>query len=507
MFVAVSQLFHGRHQGAPRTLRGANGRSTDTYRRTVGPAVPKDAEGAYESASGRVCWQRYSALRAAADSESSPKDASQRVHSSLSSTGKGEHSKHMRLETKVVHAGSHPEEYTTDPYGRTVVNPPVYHASTVLFPNVAAKDFASKDWPFRGFSYGRHGTPTHWALEEAFAALEGGDNACCVSSGVAACNAALLAFLRSGDHIMVADTVYEPTRLFCNSFLARFGVETTYYDPAAPVESLEPLFKPKGRTKVVFVESPGSLSFEVQDVRAVSELAHAHGAVVVMDNTYGPTLFQPFAADVDVSYNAATKYIGGHSDLMMGLIACSRETYRKVKRSVMELGCPPGPDDCYLALRGLRTLTVRLKQHEQNGLVVARWLETRPEVARVIHPLLPSHPQHDLFKRDFRGANGLFTIQLRDVYSQKAVNAFVDSLKLFGLGFSWGGYESLILPIDINAVRTVTKFKYGDGYGPTLRLHVGLEDPQDLCEDLAQGFAVLDAVAGLAGEVARTPPR
>ncbi|KAK4532700.1 hypothetical protein CCYA_CCYA13G3557 [Cyanidiococcus yangmingshanensis] len=439
----------------------------------------------------------------ALESAEPPTDETQpKSHSSLSYTGKGEYTKHMRLDTKTVHAGSHPEEYSTDPYGRTVVNPPVYHASTVLFPTVAAKEYASKDWPLRGFSYGRHGTPTHWALEEAFAALEGGDNACCVSSGVAACNAALLAFLRTGDHVLVADTVYEPTRLFCDRFLARFGVETTYYDPTTPMESLEPLFKSNGRTKVVFVESPGSLSLEVQDIPAVSALAHTRGAVVVMDNTYGPTLFRPFEAGVDVSYNAATKYIGGHSDLMMGLIACSRETYRKVKRSVMELGCPPGPDDCYLALRGLRTLTVRLKQHEQNGLVVARWLEARPEVARVIHPLLPSHPQHHLFIRDFRGANGLFTIQLRDMYAPNAVNAFIDSLKLFGLGYSWGGYESLILPIDINAVRSVAKFKYGDGYGPTLRLHVGLEDPHDLCEDLAQALVVLNKVAGVVGDAA-----
>ena len=396
----------------------------------------------------------------------------------------------------MVHAGSHPEEYTTDPHGRTVVNPPVYHASTVVFPTVASKNFASQEWPLRGLSYGRHGTPTHWALEEAFAALEGGDNACCVSSGVAAGNAALLAFLSAGDHVLMVDSVYEPTRLFCDRFLRRFGVGTTYYDPVCSADDMEQLFREHTNTRVLFVESPGSLSFEVQDVPALAAVAHRHNAVVIMDNTYGPTLFHPFEGGVDVSYNAATKYIGGHSDLMLGLIACSRATYIAVKRSVIQLGCPPGPDDCYLALRGLRTLNVRLKQHEQNGLVVARWMEARAEVRRVVHPLLPSHPQHALFQRDFRGANGLFGFQLIGGFSQRAVDAFVDALQLFKLGYSWGGYESLVLPTKINTVRTATQYRYGDGYGQTIRLHVGLEDPEDLIADLQRAFEALHAANG-----------
>ncbi|KAA8499182.1 putative cystathionine beta-lyase [Porphyridium purpureum] len=392
------------------------------------------------------------------------------------------------MATKLIKGGHAPHLWTTDEYGRSVVNPPVYHASTVTFPTMKALRYASSDWPFTGLWYGRHGQPTSWALEEAFAVIEGGHNACAVGSGVAAANASILAFVEAGDHVLMTDAVYDPTRSFCDKFLKRFGVDVTYYSPATPVDNLRSLFKP-GKTKVLFCESPASLSFEVQDLPALCELAHELGAKVIVDNTYGPTLYQPLALGADVSYNAATKYIGGHSDIMLGLIACTEQTYRPVKLSVAMLGCPPGPDDCYLALRGLRTLGVRLRQHEKNALEVANWLETRPEVARVIHPGLQSHPQHELFKRDFSGSNGLFTFQLKAEFAQDAVDRFIDGLALFSIGFSWGGFESLIMPCNINSARSVDTFQYDDHtYGKTLRLHIGLEDTADLIKDLTAAF-------------------
>ncbi|KAK4522458.1 hypothetical protein GAYE_SCF06G2761 [Galdieria yellowstonensis] len=390
--------------------------------------------------------------------------------------------------TKVIKAGHNPKEWTTDPLGRSFVNPPVYHASTITFPTVEAYREAAKDYPFTGLWYGRHGTPTAWALEEAFATIEGGYKACAVASGVAAINAALLAFLRSGDHVLMTDAVYDPTRSFCEEFLKRFGVEVTYYDPIISGEELENYLQ--NNTKIVFVESPASLSFEIQDIPMISKVAHKHGAIVVMDNTWGPTLFQPFQCGVDVSINAATKYIGGHSDLMLGLIACSQETYRSVKLSVKSLGCPPGPDDCYLALRGIRTLAVRLKQHEKNALVIAQWLEQQPQVAKVMHPALVSHPQHELWKRDFSGSCGLFGFQLKRHYSQRAVDNMLNHFKLFSMGFSWGGFESLILQTNIHSVRSIRKWNLQEGI--TLRIHAGLEDVNDLIKDLKQGLERLE---------------
>mmetsp|Transcript_16134 Transcript_16134/g.32648 ORF Transcript_16134/g.32648 Transcript_16134/m.32648 type:complete len:480 (-) Transcript_16134:495-1934(-) len=433
---------------------------------------------------------------------SSVSDNGKGGHSSMQTSGKGEPWRRYREATRVVKGGYRPDEWTTDPYGRSVVNPPVYHASTVVFPTVDSLRAAAADWPFTGLWYGRHGSPTTFALEEAFATIEGGDNACVAASGVSAVNAALLAFLRAGDHLLMTDAVYDPTRSFCDRFLQRFQVETTYYSPTASADEIRSLIR--DNTKVIFVESPGSLSFEVMDIRAISAVAHQRGVKVIMDNTYGPTLFKPFDNGVDVSINAATKYIGGHSDIMMGIIATSRETYRDVKKSIAMLGCPPGPDDAYLALRGLRTLSVRLKQHGENGLALAKWLETRPEVARVMHPALPSHPQHELFQRDFAGPAGLFSFQLRE-YPTHAVNALVDGMELFSIGFSWGGFESLILPIDINSVRSVDKWQYGDGYGATIRLHAGLEDVADLMEDLERGFTRLNE-ASEAGAAAYSSP-
>lgn len=413
-------------------------------------------------------------------------------HSTLRTSAKNkEFDPDANIDTKIIHGGVHKDEWTTDPLKRSVVNPPVYHCSTVTFPTVESLKFASSDWPFTGMWYGRHGNPTTFALEEAFAAIEGADNACLTSSGVAAVNASILAFVQSGDHILITDAVYDPTRSFCNAFLSRFGVQTTYYPPTSTPEQLEKLIKPN--TKLVLVESPASLSFEVMDVPAISEVAHAHGLHVLIDNTWGPTLFQPFEHGCDVSINAATKYIGGHSDLMMGIVAAKDpDTYRKVKQSIVELGCPPGSDDAYLALRGLRTLGVRLKQHGANGLVIAKWLEKRPEVVRVMHPGLESHPQHELFRKQFKGSAGLFGFQLEERYTEAAVEVMLDGMKLHSMGFSWGGFESLLMHTHINDYRTVAEWKYGDGYGETMRIHVGLEDVNDLIKDLEEGFERLN---------------
>lgn len=413
------------------------------------------------------------------------------AHSTLQLSGKNAELSDLKSDTKVVHAGVHKDEWTTDPLKRSVVNPPVYHASTIVFPTMSAFRQAASDWPFTGMWYGRHGNPTTFALEEAFAAVEGGDNACLTGSGVAAINASLLAFVQAGDHVLITDAVYDPTRVFCDKFLARFGVSTTYFSPTASPDHVASLLRPN--TRVVLVESPASLSFEVMDVAAIAERAHARGAKVVIDNTWGPTLFAPFEHGCDVSINAATKYISGHSDLMMGIIAVKDiETFRVVKNSVSELGCPPGSDDAYLALRGLRTLAVRIRHHGQSGLRIARWLEKRPEVVRVMHPGLESHPQHALFMKQFKGSAGLFGFQLKEGYSQKALDIMLDNMRLHAIGFSWGGFESLLTQNHINSKRSVDTWKYGDGYGQTLRINVGLEDVSDLIRDLEEGFERLE---------------
>lgn len=399
----------------------------------------------------------------------------------------------VRPDTKLVHGGTHKEEWTTDPLKRSVVNPPVYHCSTVTFPTVESLRFASSDWPFTGMWYGRHGNPTTFALEEAYATMEGADNACVTSSGVAAVNASLLAFVKAGDHVLITDAVYDPTRSFCDNFLKRFDVHTTYFSSTASPDAIEALIKEN--TKLILLESPASLSFEIMDVPAVAERAHKHDVVVMIDNTWGPTLFNPFENGCDVSISSGTKYIGGHSDLMMGLVSSnSPDIYRRIKMSVAEIGCPPGSDDAYLALRGLRTLAVRLRQHEKSALKIARWLEEREEVIRVMHPALPSHPQHDLFKKLFTGSCGLFGFQLREGYTTKAVDAMLDGMRLHSMGFSWGGFESLLMPNNINSSRSIDTWKYGDGYGQTMRIHVGLEDVDDLLQDLHDGFARLTGV-------------
>jgi cystathionine beta-lyase len=383
----------------------------------------------------------------------------------------------LSIDTLLAHSGGDP----VDRQG--AVNPPVYRASTFLFPTVA-------DWEgsrvherrFDVIRYGQLATPTTLAFEEAMAALEGGYRSMLVPSGLAAVTVALQGLVKAGDHILVADTAYVPTRIFCDRVLKRFGVETTYYDPLIGA-TIDTLFR--ANTRLVFLESPGSMTFEIQDVPAIANAARARGILTLLDNSWAtPYLLPAFAHGVDVSILAATKYIGGHSDVMMGTITTTEALYDRVRSEVAELGLCVSSDDAYLALRGLRTLSVRLERHQRNATQVAEWLSARPEVARVTYPVLPNAPGHALWKRDFRGASGLFGVELRPV-AKPAVDAFLDSLELFGMGASFGGFESLAVPMDPRPYRTATRWAHD---GPLIRLHVGLEDPNDLIADLARGF-------------------
>lgn len=383
-------------------------------------------------------------------------------------------------QTRLTHAGNRP----ADNHG--VINPPVYHASTILFPTVAEFKAAAAD-RFARPSYGRYGTPTTYALEEAMAALDETDRAIALPTGLAACTMSLLAFLKPGDHLLMVDTVYGPVRVFCDRVLAGFGIATTYFPPEVGSE-IERLIRPE--TRVVYLETPGSSTFEMQDVPAIAAAAHAAGAVAILDNTWAtPLFFKPFRHGVDVAIQAATKYISGHSDVMLGIITTREELWRKIKATAHGFGHAAAPDDCYLALRGLRTLAVRLARHQENGLALARWLAARPEVDRVLHPALPQDPGHALWRRDFAGASGLFGVVLKPV-PESAVAAMLDSMRLFGMGYSWGGYESLILPADMTGMRTATSWPAG---GPLLRIHAGLEDVGDLQADLEAGFRRLAA--------------
>jgi len=390
----------------------------------------------------------------------------------------------MRQDTLITTAGRDPES------NHGIVNPPVYHASTIISSTLAEfRELRTRRGEKDVFTYGRHGTPTHQALETAAAALLGGDRSVCLGSGLAAINAAMLAFLRSGDHVLMVDTVYGPTRGFCDNFLGRFGVETTYYDPTIGADIKDLI---QGNTKIVYMESPGSLTFELQDVRVIADEAHKRDCVVMIDDTWSSgVFFKPFEHGVDVSVIASTKYIVGHSDVMMGIITTTDEYWERIKRSAAALGASSGPDDVYLALRGMRTIGVRMRQHHENGLKLAQWLEERPEVDRVLHPALSSNPHNELWKRDFTGACGLFGVVLKP-YPEVALAAMLDELELYGMGASWGGFESLILLTNPASTRTVAKDQW-EKDGPTLRIHAGLEDPEDLIADLKKGFERLNA--------------
>ena len=365
------------------------------------------------------------------------------------------------------------------------VNTPVYRTTTILHPNLASLKAELTEGKRKKFAYGRLGTPTTTSFEEAMSALEGAARTVSLPSGLNAITTAILAVCGAGDHLLMTDNCYGPTRRFCNTTLKRMGIEATYFDPLIGA-GIENLFRPN--TKAVYCESPGTLTFEVTDIPAVAEVAHRHGALVLMDNTWAtPVYFPALKRGVDLSIQAGTKFIGGHSDVMIGTIAVREEHAKRLVTFVNELGLYASGDDCFLALRGLRTLPVRLQRHQENGLALATWLTRRPEVSRVLYPVLEGDPGHALWKRDFLGASGLFGVILKPV-SDKAIAAMIDGLKHFGIGYSWGGYESLIIPAEF--VRTARPFQ---AEGPMIRIHTGLEDVGDLIADLEAGFARMAA--------------
>jgi cysteine-S-conjugate beta-lyase len=380
-----------------------------------------------------------------------------------------------KFDTKVVSGGRNPA------WTLGIVNPPVFHASTCVFATVAEFEDACKN-PDDGLYYARRGTPTVWALESALQDIEPGSAGVKVcASGVAAITVALLSALKSGDHILISDSAYEPTRTLANGLLKRMNIEATYFDPMIGAE-IKTLFK--ANTTAVWVESPGSLTFEVQDVPAISAVAHAHGACVLMDNTWATSLFYPaHARGVDIVMQSLTKYVGGHSDILMGAVSANAAWWPRLKSTFLAMGQCAGPDDVFLALRGLRTMALRLKQHEQSALTVAHWCAKQPQIMRVLHPALPSCPGHDVWQRDFSGSSGLFSIQLA---AGGNVAAMLDHLAHFSMGFSWGGFESLALPCHLGKANR--SLKHWDDGGPLIRLHIGLENVDDLLADLDAGL-------------------
>ena len=381
----------------------------------------------------------------------------------------------MQPDTEVAHLGRDPKQHLG------AVSTPVYRASTFLFESVADLEAAVRG-EYPGITYGLDGLPTVRDLQAAMSELEGGHASLAVPSGLAAVTLALLGTAQAGDHVLVTDAVYGPTRRFCDNQLKRFGIEVTYYDPllGAGIER-----EMRANTRVVFTESPGSLTFEVQDVPAIAAVAHRHGAIVILDNTWATPLgFPAFARGADISLHAGTKYLGGHSDVLIGLITCNEKTFPRLRRLWSGMGVAAGSDDCFLALRGLRTLAVRLQRHTQSALAIAHWLRERPEVDEVIFPALPGSRGHELWRRDFIGACGLFGVILKQV-AKARLDAMLNGMRLFKMGWSWGGFESLILPEHPEQVRTATKW---EPPGPYLRLHVGLENVDDLIADLAAGF-------------------
>ena len=381
----------------------------------------------------------------------------------------------LKTETRLITSGREYAEHG-------MVNPAVYHASTITFPTAQSLIDRSQE-----YTYGRKGTPTSRAVETAIAALEGGHDCKVSSSGLAAVTTTLLAFLKTGDHLLMPDTAYYPSRQLCDSLLKGLGIETTYYDPLIG-RGISALIR--ANTKVVYCESPGSQTMEVQDIPAIAEVAHEKNCLVIVDNTWSAGFyFKAFEHGSDVSIQAATKYIVGHSDAMLGSTVCSEKTWAQFKHTYEVMGQFAGPDDMYLALRGLKTLHVRLERHMQNAGIVAEWLRGQSAVDNVLYPALSNGPGHELWKRDFEGASGLFSVILKPT-SEKSVAALLDDLTLFGMGFSWGGFESLVVPF--KPVRTATKWT---AEGPCLRFHIGLESPDDLIDDLKQGFDRLKKTA------------
>jgi cystathionine beta-lyase len=367
------------------------------------------------------------------------------------------------------------------------VNPPVHRGSTVLYESMEQRRAFLRRRYDQALTYGLQGSATHHALEDVIAEIEGGTHCQIFPTGLAACTGPLLAYLSSGDHLLVPDSVYGPVRSFCDTMATRLGIATTYYHAEATADELQPLYRPE--TKILYLESPGSHSFEIQDVPALAAAARARGVTVMMDNTWGIHAFQPFAHGVDVSLQALTKYPVGHSDVLLGAATVADDAHWKILRDgALVMGFYASPDDCWLTLRGLRTMAVRLAHQERAGLEVAAWLQSRPEVARVLHPALPGAPGHALWKRDFTGACSLFGVVFQPGFTVADTHRFVDALTLFGIGASWGGYESLALPTTGFVTRSAGSGNFG---GPAVRFHIGLEDTDDLIADLSQALPAL----------------
>lgn len=387
--------------------------------------------------------------------------------------GSEKSAKEPGINTLLTHCGNDPHEY----YG--FVNPPVVRASTVLFKD--AHSMATDNQPY---TYGTHGTPTTDALCKAIDRLEGSAGTLLTSSGLSAVTLPLLAFLEKGDHVLFVDTIYFPTRRFADTMLKKMGIEAEYYPPHIGAD-IARLIRPN--TRVIFTESPGSNTFEIQDIPAIVKAAHAHDIIVMMDNTWAtPLYFKALDFGVDISIHAATKYPSGHSDILMGMVSANEKCWQRLYDANTVLGMCVNSDDAYQILRGLRSMGLRLNHHQQSALTIARWLEQQPQVARVLHPALESHPDHALWKRDFKGSSGVFSIVLASGGAEEA-RKFLDNLQFFGLGYSWGGYESLAVHVRL-ADRTVTAQAYE---GPVIRLQIGLEDTQDLINDLKQALAAI----------------
>ena len=366
----------------------------------------------------------------------------------------------LRSRTRLVHAGRHPFEQ------HGFINTPIYRGSTVLFETTEQLRSGRAR-----YTYGTHGTPTTTALEEAWSELAGAAGTVLTSSGLAAITLALMSVLKAGDHLLVTDSAYGPTRRFCHTVLQDFGVSTTFYDPTIGA-GIADLIRPA--TRAVLVEAPGSQSFEMQDVPAIAAEAHRRELCVIMDNTWAtPLFFPPHARGVDLAIEAGTKYLSGHSDLLLGMVSATEAYWPRLQQTFHNFAMCAGPEDIFLGLRGLRTMELRLREAERQALAMARWLAERPEVLRVLHPALPDHPGHAIWRRDFLGSSGLFSVILRPV-PQVAVDAFLDTLELFGMGYSWGGYESLVIPFDCSTYRTATTWCPG---GPALRFNIGAGRP------------------------------
>ena len=390
----------------------------------------------------------------------------------------------MQEGTKIIHAGRDPKKQGW------MVNPPIYQTSTIVFPTLkdllyAERGYSNNDLvePYE-LKYGRYGTQTNFALEQAIAELENGYNSFVTSSGAAAINTALVAYLQKGDHLLMVDNVYSPTRGFCDKFLKKFGIETTYYDPLIGADIAKLIRK---NTKVIFMESAGSLSFEVQDVKAICKVAKKYGVVSILDNSWASGIFfKPLDHGVDVTVMAITKYINGHSDVMMGAITVQEKDFRVMYEAFRYMAVTAAPFSSYMAQRGLRTAKLRIEHSYKSALELANWLEAKSEIHKILYPALESNENYGLWKRDFTGAAGLFTIVLDKKYSNESLARMVDKLHYFSMGYSWGGYESLILPFDATSIRTATKWLYPNK--TCLRISVGLEDIEDLKEDLEAGF-------------------